>query len=290
MRRSVLGLIGLLWLAPSSVWAQPSENQGPVGEPGPKGRPAVQSVDPSENVKALNEAGMKAVAEKILEAIRRQDDLRLSDEKLNSERAGRLNEISMMRKELVDAEIRRIDAEAKITASYSALLRDAEAKRIDAIRAVDVQAVASANEKSNATAATLANQVSQSAADLRTLVASTAATQSANQQQQFADIGKRISTLEQTASTNQGKSTYTDPQLASMSLQIERLVAKQNDAAGVNAGQKDTYGQFYLFAGLLVAAAGVGFAMMRKPMTDPALAQLLSELARDRPSNERRPA
>lgn len=187
-------------------------------------RSATPVVDPTENVKALTAAGFG-----------RQDDLRDLEAKFlinKIEAAERISQLQYDHSvEIAKALADRIDAEARLRAEAADKLAQAEAKRIDAIRAVDVQAVASANEKSNATAATLANQVSQSAADLRTLVASTAATQSANQQQQFADIGKRISTLEQTASTNQGKSTYQDPAIASMSAQLAQIVARQNDTA-----------------------------------------------------------
>lgn len=78
-----------------------------------------------------------------------------------------------------DAEIRRIDDLMGLRALYAEKLEVAEAKRIDAIRAVDVNAIAIANERATAQATVLANQVVATADTLRSLVSTTAAAQKA---------------------------------------------------------------------------------------------------------------
>src|SRR5512140_1485982 len=95
------------------------------------------TIDPTANVLALVEA-----------AVKRLDDLR-------------------------DAESRRLDEQAQLRADYSDKLAVAEAKRIDAIRAVDVNAVAIANERAAAQATVLANQLLQTSEALRGLVGTT---------------------------------------------------------------------------------------------------------------------
>jgi hypothetical protein len=107
----------------------------------------------------------------------------------------------------IDALAIRIDAELKLRSEYAVQLSIAEAKRIDAIRAVDVNAVAVANERASAQALVLASQVSASAETLRTLVAATAATVAQQLAQVSSGINDRISSLEKSAYENSGKST-----------------------------------------------------------------------------------
>jgi uncharacterized phage infection (PIP) family protein YhgE len=136
-------------------------------------------IDPTENVKALNEAANK-----------RQDDLRELSNEINTIRYNHIQELVALR------------------ADYEDKLRRAEANRLDAIRLVDTNNVAVANERAVATATALAktvndsaqvlsSQVTKSADDLRTLVATTAAESSRSLQQQFAAITTRVSALEQ---------------------------------------------------------------------------------------------
>jgi hypothetical protein len=266
------------WLAfcvllalPVPGWAQErAQEQQQQPRPGlpvdAKGGP---TIDPTENVKALNEAGLKAIHDLQVEIVKR----------LESE-IQHVKEVGRLQKELSDAEVRRIDENARTVALWQSKLAEAESSRINAIRQVDVGAVVSANEKSNATATTLATQVAQSAADNRALVATTAATQSATQQQQFADVVKRISSLEQTQSTNIGKQTYQDPQITAMATQIAQLVAHQADSNGQGTGQSNTIGYIALAAGIAIAGGSLLFSIMRKP--DPALTALVAEIERAR--------
>lgn len=111
----------------------PENSSGASTEPAVdrRGNPVV---DPTKNVLDLVSA-----------AIKRQDDLRESDNKI-----------------------------ADLRDEHAKELRLAEAARIDAIRAVDVSAVKSAAEVQAAQANTLATQVATSAETLRTQVAATA--------------------------------------------------------------------------------------------------------------------
>lgn len=128
------------------------------------------TTDPTENVRAL------VVAE-----ARRLDDLR-------------------------QAETRRVDerfagmcSEARMRAEFAAQLFQAEAARLDAIRAVDVAAVGTANERAGTQAEVLASQVAQTAETLRGLVAT-----------QGAVTSERIRLLEQANYEGRGKGLGAD--------------------------------------------------------------------------------
>src|ERR1035437_6553515 len=101
-------------------------------------------IDPSSNVLQLVEA-----------AIKRVDDLQLIHTANNKAESDHINE------------------KLEIHVAYMKELSLTESRRLDAIRSVDVGAVAIASERAAATASVLANQVTQSAETLRTLVAST---------------------------------------------------------------------------------------------------------------------
>ena len=105
----------------------------------------------------------------------------------------------------LDQRIDELDEKIKLRAEYSVQLSIAEAKRIDAIRAADVQAVAVASERANASALVLASQVSSSAEALRILVAQTAAAVASQLASMSSAINDRISTLEKAQYQNQGE-------------------------------------------------------------------------------------
>lgn len=133
-----------------------------------------KTYDPSENVKALQEASNK-----------RQDDLRKASDRLVSVQLLYVEKIAELRAE-----------HQKELSAAAEKLSIAEAKRIDAIRAVDVNAVAVANEKQTAQAAVLATQVVQSAEALRNLVAATATTIAEQQRMASGQINERLTLLE----------------------------------------------------------------------------------------------
>lgn len=111
--------------------------------------------DPTENVIALVEAGM-----------RRQDDLRKAEAK-------HMREITHLQSTQRKTALGGIRAEMSLRAAYDEKLRLAETARIDAIRTVDVGNVSRAAEVAAAQAATLATQLVTSAEQLRTQVEAT---------------------------------------------------------------------------------------------------------------------
>jgi hypothetical protein len=165
--------------------------------------------DPSPNVIARIET-----------AVARSDALRLAEQM----RLDQLRGAEQLRVDgLLSAERRRIDEQLQLRAEYSVQLAVAEAKRIDAIRAVDVAAVAVANERATAQAAVLASQVTTSAETLRSLVAATAETQA-----------RQLSQL-------------TDQQ----NVRLTNLEKSQYESKGSGTGMRDMYG--WIFGGLMAA-------------------------------------
>ena len=111
------------------------------------------------------------------------------------------------------AETKRVDEQMNLRAEYAVQLNVAEAKRIDAIRAVDVNAVAVANERATAQAAVLAQQVAASAEALRALVAATAATAAQQLSQLTTQLTDRLTSLEKSQYENSGRQGIGSPLL-----------------------------------------------------------------------------
>jgi hypothetical protein len=170
-------------------------------------------VDPSVNVREL--VGLE---------MRRQDDLR-------------------------EAESRRINETLMLITAYEEKLRGAEAKRIDAIRAVDTSAGTLANERATQQATVLANQVVQSADTLRGVVATTAAASDIRLQQIIGPLTERLSSVEKSINEGAGKSTMSDPLLATLATDMRAILAG-------NAGRQGASG---VSQPLLIAVAlGMG--------------------------------
>ena len=112
---------------------------------------------------------------------------------------GRMNDLNA-------AESRRVDEQMALRADYEEKLKLAEAKRIDAIRAVDVAAVAVANDKASAQAMVLANQVAISAEALRSSIQATALTVANQLEQLSTQLTGRIALLEKSQYEKQGSS------------------------------------------------------------------------------------
>lgn len=200
------------------------------------------SVDPSENVKALNEAANK-----------RQDDLREASEKLIKAQLDAAEKLNALRQD----HIREIST---LRADYDGRLLTAEAKRIDAIRAVDVNAVAVASTRANDQALVLATQVSQSAEALRTLVATTASTAAASLQQVVNTLSARLTALEQAGYQAAGKQTLQDPAFVALLAKVEALSIARTAQEGSLSGRSDVVG--WIVGGLSLLA--VLFVAFRK--------------------------
>lgn len=135
-------------------------------------------IDPTVNVKDALQA-----------AIARFDALRMADREAHES-------LRMADIRTYDAEMRRIKELMEMRAIYTEKLEVAEAKRIDAIRAVDVNAVAIANQRATDQAAVLANQVAASAETLRILVSQTAAAAKQQLDQTTSQLSDRIAAVE----------------------------------------------------------------------------------------------
>ena len=185
-------------------------------------------IDPTANVLSL-----------VLAAVTRLDDLRSAETR-------RLEDLQI-------SEMKRVDDIAKLRAEYQEKLTLAESKRIDAIRAVDVAAVATANERAITQASVLANQVAQSAETLRALVASTAAAFSTQQQQLQAALTERIMALEKSANLGAGRQTVSDPMLSDLVNEMRSLRETGERRTGVQSGASTMWGYIVGAVGILTA-------------------------------------
>ena len=120
---------------------------------------------------------------------------------------------NMVTKDLLRAEIGRIDMALGANVEYTKLASVAEARRLDSIREVDATAVKVANERAVEQASVLAAQVSSSAETLRGLVATTASAVAASLNQVSTELTKRIAELERKQFEAQGRSGLSSPLL-----------------------------------------------------------------------------
>jgi vacuolar-type H+-ATPase subunit I/STV1 len=255
----IISAVVALCLCSSLALAQ--ELSSPPSPSRPSSTNISQSIDPTENVKALSEAANK-----------RQDDLRIANERLVESKIAGLAALTQLSIDGStrerDAEFRRIDNEAKLRSSYEDQLRAAEAKRIDAIRLVDVGAAATLAQRTTEQATALATVVTQSAEVLRngvtkaaeetrSLVATTAATALQNQQQQFQGITTRLAALEQAGAEGKGKQTISDPAFLDLLKEVKSLSLARTNVTGVETGRNDVIG--WIAAGMMFLFAAGGF-------------------------------
>jgi hypothetical protein len=161
------------------------------------------------------------------------------------------------------AETTRVNELMALRADYTEKLVVAEAKRIDAIRAVDVNAVAIANERSAAQAIVLANQVSTSAETLRALVATTAATTGQQSTLIFNQLIDRIASLEKAQYEGVGKGRVADPMMANLVDEVKKLRDSRSEIKGGGEGVQKLIG--WAFAGImaLVAIGSLAIAFLK---------------------------
>ena len=161
------------------------------------------------------------------------------------------------------AETTRVNELMSLRADYTEKLVVAEAKRIDAIRAVDVNAVAIANERSAAQAIVLANQVSTSAETLRALVATTAATTGQQSTLIFNQLIDRIASLEKAQYEGVGKGRVADPMMANLVDEVKKLRDSRSEIKGGGEGVQKLIG--WAFAGImaLVAIGSLAIAFLK---------------------------
>jgi hypothetical protein len=203
--------------------AEESPTTYAVGVPDAKG-------DPTSNVLDLVDA-----------ANRRQDDLRKAD-------SHRLTQVAK-------SELRAVRREIKLRSSYDEKLREAEAKRIDAIRAVDVNAVAVAAERSAQQATVLANQVSASVDTQRGLVATTAQALAEQLQQITTSIIDRLASLEKSQYEGTGKQSVRDPAMDELIKVVGGLANQQSQGTGKSSSNERMVTWIIAAIAVIIAAA-----------------------------------
>lgn len=163
-------------------------------------------IDPTENVQSL-----------VQEVVIRMDALRDADRRH------------------IDAEMKHINGMADLRAFYAEKLEIAEAKRIDAIRAVDVNAVAIANQRATDQAAVLAAQVQASAETLRVQLQQTAAIFKQQLDQTTQQLSDRISSVERSQYEGKGTAGSVAPVVAEQLAQLQESRYRNEGRSGLSA-------------------------------------------------------
>ncbi len=209
-------------------------------------------IDPTPNVKDLSEA-----------ANRRQDDLRVLTKELIDSQLHYIQQLQQLRAD----HAKEIDT---IRDVHSKELSGKESDRLDKIRQVDVSAVSTADNRSQAAIQALAATTAANAENLRMLVVSTAqtiATQTANT---VNSLNERIGLLEKSSYERSGKQSYSDPQMADLATKMEAMISSRAGAGGKTEGT-DKFAHYLIL--IIASIVGVGglavavltFFLVRKP-------------------------
>lgn len=178
-------------------------------------------LDPTLNVKALNEASTRHEAE------------------MRAELAKRL-----------DAAIQHLSAIGDIRDRHAKEMRDLETKRIDAVRESDsLNARIVADRQAN-TQDTLIRKMAEDREALRASVEGTARTLALQLDSKMTGTEGRLLALERSLSEARGKEGVVDPQLERLSTMVEKLAARESSSAGKSEGISAT-------AKVIIAAVGL---------------------------------
>lgn len=199
--------------------AKPTNGHGVDASGGPV-------VDPTENVKALMEASIKAIT--------RETELQqqLADEK-----------IKRMERELINQE--KI---ANLRAEHVKEMAVAETGRVNAVRQTDQQNVESRARQSEMAVTALDNTTKTLAENIQKQLATTADTLAKQFQTTVAGFTADIGELKKALYTGVGKEQVADPQQAKLTLAVEALTLAMAGGKGKSEGMDRTW-QF--IAGLL---------------------------------------
>lgn len=217
----------VLSLAITPVWARAAARNGTAGIGVDAKGGAV--IDPTKNVLDLVESGN-----------RRQDDLRIMNEKY------------------MDAELRHVRDMAELRAQYDKLLREIDTERQQKVREVDVLGGRTEAERSQLAIETT-----------RKLVETTAATLASQLDSKFSDVIKRIGALELAMSEGRGKQTLSDPMTAQMVDEIKRLRADVTSSAGKGEGM-DKMLAWIMSLATGLGGTGIGLYLGKKKKEEPA--------------------
>ena len=157
----------------------------------------------------------------------------------------------MVTKDLLKAEVGRIDEALAAHVLYTRSAAEAEAKRLDSIREVDATAVRLANDRAVEQAGILAKQMESVATTLRELVSTTASAAAENLAQQFAPITTRLGTVEAKQYENQGRAAVADPMITALVAKMEKVATTLALGQGKGIGANALWGYIVGGIGLL---------------------------------------
>jgi len=167
-------------------------------------------IDPTENVRELFEAGAQ-----------RQDDLRLSERRLQEEKILR-----------IETELHAVQREIVVRADHQVQLDTLEAKRLDAVRSVDQLAVKTEADRSAAAITALANAAATTAETLRSAVNTSATNLATQLDRTVTAITERIAALEKSSYTGAGKQAVADPMMEQLIGEMRTLTAQRSADMG----------------------------------------------------------
>lgn len=205
--------------------------------------------DPSENVKALNDAANK-----------RQDDLRGYSERLMMSEIARL-----------DSHVVHLKEMGKLRADHSTEVRLMETERLDSIRQVDVLARNTAADRASDAIQALAATTQTNAENLRTALANTATTIAKQTSDTaaatakatgdtFEALAKRIASLEASAYRGEGREKFADPQMEKLLSVVNQLSLDTRQGTGKTEGFGAAWAMVAVLATLFISVAGITIA------------------------------
>jgi len=195
--------------------------------------------DPSENVKALNEASHK-----------RQDDLREMFTLYVQSELKRVEEVANLKAEQVK-EIQEIHQ------AHDYALHRAKAGRLDALRQNDREDVKVLAAQTAAKADALQSQVSTTAATLQNQVSTTNEAATKNFMADQAEQNKRLSAIERQQAEGMGKATVESPMMAELVAETKALRASMSINSGEKSGKLSQREMIAWIIGLLAIVFSV---------------------------------
>lgn len=143
---------------------------------------------------------------------------------------------NMVTKELLVAEIGRINTALTAHVTYTRAAAKAETDRIDAILRANAEALKQANSEANESKASAARQTEDVAKTLREVVEATRSANAKSQSEVINPIVNRLTEIEQKQYENKGKEAVSDPAFADMVKKLETMALAISNNLGRSAG------------------------------------------------------
>jgi hypothetical protein len=193
----------------------------------------------------------------------RQDDLRLSERRLQEEKI-----------RCVEIQMRTLQHEMALRATHQASLDALESKRLDAVRGVDQLAAKTEADRAAAAVTSLANSAATTAETLRSAVNTSATNLATQLDRTVTAITERIAALEKSSYTGAGKQAVADPQMERLSTLVEALARSRASEAGKTEGISASWG-VVLGAVALIASLLLILTRVSAISTTPAQPQVI---------------